>query len=105
VTFDIKRVVMRLASLLALSMTLLPATSLADKAEAEQALSEIIFDSEQIRPDQIASTVESNGVVNIIFDYSVPENLKDAFIKKLRASPNIAGANITSGAVCIETPQ
>jgi hypothetical protein len=80
---------------------MLPATCLADKAEAEVALAEIMFDSDQIRPEEMVSSVSNNGVVYITFDDGVPEKLKDEFIAKLRANPDIAGANISTADVCV----
>jgi len=83
-------------------MALLPATSLAGKAEAESAMTEIMFDSDQIRPEEIIYKVSKNGVVNVTFDDDLPENLKDEFIAKLRAHPGINGANIKSEDICFK---
>ncbi len=74
--------------------------SFAGKAEAEDAMTMIMFETEEIQPEEIVFTVNKKGVVNVTFDDGVPEPLVDGFIDKLRAHPDISGANVNSANIC-----
>ena len=80
----------------------LPAPVTAGQQEAEDAMSAILFDSEDIRPEEVVYTVTPKGVVNVTLDDGVPEELADRFVDRLRSHPDISGANINSADICVD---
>ncbi len=74
----------------------------AGQEEAEDAMTALLFDSEDIHAEEVVYTVSPKGVVNVTLDDGVPEALADRFIERLRSHPDIAGANINSADICVD---
>ena len=79
-----------LAAWLLAALPTLPA--FAGQEEAEDAMTALLFDSEDIHAEEVVYTL----------DDGVPEALADRFIERLRSHPDIAGANIHSADICVD---
>lgn len=74
----------------------------AGQSEAEDAMTTILFELEELRPEEVVYTVNGRGVVNVTLDDGVPEALADRFLERLRAHPGISGANLSSADICTD---
>lgn len=88
------------AGLLFLCTTLDAIPAYAGKAEAEQAVMEVLFDFDELRSEQYMYTVQPIGWVDLDLDDGVPSELAHKVIKALKAHPDITGVSLTRADFC-----
>lgn len=90
--------------LLLLIFLLLPASfAWSSVEEAEAAVSEVLFEMEEIEPDGVVYEVSGDGHVDLYFTDGTPKEVYQAVIIRLRKYPGVTGvwATFASGSTCV----
>lgn len=75
----------------------------AGKAEAEQAVMEVMFEFDQISSEHYLFTVRSDGFVDLTLDDAITGDLLTRVLDALESHPAIKGVLLTTADVCAKS--